>query len=645
MGFVGIRFSGILLLLFSIASAAGADFAPGQWYSPPVEIRGVSMDRRSIPKTEQGIRDLIRSYAGAGINVVYPEVICNGYSAHRSSYLTQQDLWGGLDMLGVVIDEAHRHGIEVHPWVWVFRAGGAGDKGGILKEHPDWVAIGKDDRELADNQDYWLCPSVPAARRLLLNAILELVEKYPVDGVQLDYIRFPSPDYCYNESCRSKFKAVHGIDPLEIEPFTRPMLDWHLWRENLINTFVADVSAAMKEVRPGVKVSAAVVPLPDQARLDFLQDWAHWAANKWVDFVAPMDYTCDAAYFRKVVSQARSAIADRALLAPGIGLYMQSGAETMLEQVHVARSESASGTALFSTAYLDADRLGALRAGPFKKKALLPFRSPIDGVKRLISSAGDRLRDTPSPDDMSEAGIELASAKSLLGYASYRLRDTGRPAPTPPPIFIPDKLIPTPQVTAPMTSSAPVVDGKLDDPVWRKAAGIALAYTNLGAAASQPTEVYLACDTGNLYVAFRCCEREPSKIKAEVTERDGPVFDEDSVEFFLDVRADSKDYYAFAINARGAGYDAHGKDAGFSPEWQAAVGRERDAWTAEVSVPFSAFGLSAPPSGGMWRANFCRNRAVERAGPGAERLCWSPTYGSFHTPIRFGKLVFAGEGK
>ena len=57
------------------------------------------MDRNSIPKTEKGIRGLIKDYAKAGINLVHPEVIFNGYSAYPSEYLTHKDLWNGIDML------------------------------------------------------------------------------------------------------------------------------------------------------------------------------------------------------------------------------------------------------------------------------------------------------------------------------------------------------------------------------------------------------------------------------------------------------------------------------------------------------------------------------------------------------------------
>ena len=642
----GIRFSllCIPLMLMLVARAGAADLLPKQWSSWPVEIRIVWMDRRSIPKTEQGIRDLIRRYAKAGINVVQPEAIYNGYSAYRSSCLKQQNLWGDVDMLGVVIDEAHKHGIEVHPWVWVFRAGNAEDKGGILGDHPEWVAVGKDGRTLEDDQGCWLCPSLPEVRRLLSTAIVELVKKYPVDGIQLDYIRFPSADYCYNESCRSKFRAKYVTDPLVIEPFTKPVLDWHLWRESLIDTFVADVSAAVKKVRPNAKISAAVGSLPDQARLCYLQNWEHWAANKWVDYLAPMDYTSDVAYFRKAVTQARSVLADRALLVPGIGLHGQSGTEAMLEQIRVARDESAGGVALFSSAYLDANRMNALGRGPFRRKALASFRSPVEGARRLICSARDGLKHGASPDDLSAADARLAMARTLLAYASYLARKTPYVPPSPPPIFIPGRLIPIPDVEVPLVASAPVIDGKLDDPVWREAGKVTLDYTSLGAGASQPTEVYLAYDGGNLYIAYRCRERDLDRIKADVIARDDPVFYEDSLEVFLDVQARSKDYYEFAANACGTMYDAHATDAAFNPDWQAASGREQDAWTAELALPFSALNVSSP-AGQTWHANFCRNRAVNRTGPDAEHLCWSPTYGSFHAPVRFGKLVFTEESK
>jgi len=629
----------ILLLLMAAASFARAETQ--EWLSPPVEIRAVWMDRQSIPKTEDAIRTLIRSYAKAGINLVHPEVLFYGRTAYPSSYLPQSDLWNGLDILRIIVDEAHRHAMEVHPWVCVFRTGYDKDMGGVLTEHPDWVALNKDGQPATDNKSYWLCPSNPGVRRTLLRAICEIAEKYPVDGVELDYIRFPNQSpipYCYNDTCRSKFKLECGVDPLEIQPFTKAVVDWQLWREGLINSFVADVSAELRKTRPGINVSAAVGSLPDGARMELLQNWENWAANKWVEFLAPMDYTTDAQSFGRMVKRASDALENRALLAPGIGLYTQKGPSPMLEQIQAARCQAVSGTTFFATAYLNPERLKALEDGPFHEKAELPLRSPARSAEMLSCSAAQRLK-RGCPSDLAQADIELQAARNLIAYETYRAQETGFVPPKPPPIFIPDKVTPIPEAPVPLTTTPPAIDGKLDDPVWRTASKLSLDYTALGEEASQPTEVYLAHDDGSLYIAYRCSERGMGDIKAAITERDGPVFLDDSAEVFLDVAGASKDYYHFAVNALGTKFDARGSDSKFNPDWQAAASRETDAWTVEMAIPFSAMKITAPSTGASWRANFCRNRSAN-----AENMCWSPTYGSFHTPIRFGKIVFERGG-
>lgn len=629
--------SSILLPMALMGHAAPSDEKAA---SPPVEIRAVWMDRGSIPKTEDGIRKLIRSYAKAGINLVHPEVLFYGRTAYPSSYLPQTDLWDGIDVLGIVTDEAHRHGMEAHPWVCIFRTGYSKDMGGILPQHPDWVALNKDGQAPTDNGSLWLCPSMSAVRRTLLRAICEIAEKYPVDGVELDYIRFPNQTpipYCYNESCRSKFKLEYGTDPLEIQPFTKAVVDWQLWREGLINSFVCEVSAELRRIRPGIKVSAAVGSVPNESRMELLQNWENWTANKWIDFLAPMDYTTDAGRFRNMVKSAEDALSNRALLAPGIGLFTQKGSEPMLEQIQVSRCLPVSGVTLFATAYLTPERLQALSDGPFATKAELPLKSPVESARLLASSAEKRLK-RGCPSDLAQADIELQGARNLVAYQTYSAQETGYVAPNPPPIFVPDRVVPIPEARVPSTPTAPVIDGRLDDPIWQKAAKITLDYTALGGEAAQPTEVYLAYDAQNLYVAYRSCERRMSEVKAQATERDGNVFGDDSAEIFLDVNGDGKDYYQFAMNLLGTKYDSRGRDAGFNPDWQGAASKDAAAWTIEMAIPFAVFKLESPAAGTVWRANFCRNRAVN-PGP-AESICWSPTYGSFHTPMRFGRIMF-----
>ncbi|MDI6829633.1 MAG: family 10 glycosylhydrolase, partial [Armatimonadota bacterium] len=382
------------------------------------------MDRGSIPKTEQEIRNLIRSYARAGINIVYPEVIFNGYSAYPSSYLVQKDLWNGIDMLGILIDESHKCGIEVHPWVWVFRVGNVNDKGGILTRHPDWVALNKDGQPLSERGGYWLCPSHPAARRLLMRAIEELVQKYNVDGVQLDYIRFDYQDpvpTCYCERCRRKFMEEHGIDPINIEDLTKLSIAWHMWRENLINTFVRDVNKELKSIKPEIKVSAAVFPDPKDARLNVLQNWQHWAANGWLDFLAPMSYTGGAKDFQRQICKAAESIGYLSFLAPGIGMfYLGKDPNQMIEQISISRTSPVAGVSLFASAYLDENHLKMLELGPFRKRATLPFRNSLEQAKRLLSGVKSKLVTSHATESLREASHDLWLAKHITDNVLFR---------------------------------------------------------------------------------------------------------------------------------------------------------------------------------------------------------------------------------
>lgn len=629
----------ILSSLFSVLGLAVCAAAQtGASVSRPVEIRAVWMDRNSIPKTEQGIRHLIRSYANAGINLVHPEVIFNGYSAYPSSFLKQKDLWPGVDMLRVLTDEAHRNGIEVHPWVWVFRAGYTADPGGILPQHPDWAMMDKKGGRQSENGSYWLSPCHEAVRTLLKRSYEELVQKYPVDGIELDYVRYPSPDWGYEPLCREKFQGKYGIDPLDIQPLTPPVLDWYAWRENLVSSFVQEVSTDLRKIRPKLKVSAAVASYPDSARRQYLQNWQNWAANKWVDFLAPMDYTGSSMDFAKRVIDSVTQIDNTALIASGIGLLEMKGTDQMLQQIEIARDQSAQGVTLFATAYLDANRLKALATGPFRTKAELPVRAPVHAAQKLSNMAARKLKTATTVDQLQEANSHLRDARDLIEYQKYRQEATGYVAPTPPPIQIPTHIVPLPETQVPVTATAPVIDGKLDDAAWQSAAKISLDYAASGGDAAQPTEVYLLHDAQNLYIAYRAHERRMNEIKAKVTERDGAVFYEDSAEFFLDPAGLGTDYYQFSMNTLGTKYEAHGYDPAFNADWQGAAAKESDAWTAEMAVPFSALKASTPS--GTWRANFCRNRAVITQGPNAENMCWAVPYGSFHTPERFGRLTF-----
>jgi hypothetical protein len=231
----------------------------------------------------------------------------------------------------------------------------------------------------------------------------------------------------------------------------------------------------------------------------------------------------------------------------------------------------------------------------------------------------------------------LIEASRLLGYVAYRASDTGYIKPTRPPIYIPTTVLPIPEVKIPKISAAPIIDGKLDDVMWSNAARINVAHAAMGDPSQVTTDVLLAYDSDNLYIGYIAHESLTDAIKKTVTKHDGPVFYDDSAEFFLDPWGKRHEYYQLAVNVLGTKFDSKINNAAINPDWKAVASQTSDGWMIEIAVPFTSLGIVPPKSGDIWYANFGRNRWVSGE---PEYLIWSVPYGSFHRPERFGVIQF-----
>lgn len=101
----------------------------------------------------------------------------------------------------------------------------------------------------------------------------------------------------------------------------------------------------------------------------------------------------------------------------------------------------------------------------------------------------------------------------------------------------------------------PKIDGKLNDPCWEQAAKLGKFKQRdpfEGDPATEKTTVYVCYDAENLYVAFRCEDREPEGIRATVLQRDQSVGADDFVFLLIDPYQRGRDGYYFRTNANGA---------------------------------------------------------------------------------------------
>ncbi|MDQ3321540.1 MAG: carbohydrate binding family 9 domain-containing protein [Acidobacteriota bacterium] len=161
-------------------------------------------------------------------------------------------------------------------------------------------------------------------------------------------------------------------------------------------------------------------------------------------------------------------------------------------------------------------------------------------------------------------------------------------------------------------STPPVIDGKLDDEVW-KTAQVLKDFIQTSPAdnvpASKPTEVMLGYDEKNLYIAFKCWD-EKDKIRATLAKRDD-VFGEDNVRVWLDTYNDRRRAYVLGFNPLGIQQDGiftEGQGADFSVDivMESKGVIEDWGWSVEVKIPFKSLRYSAG-KGKLWGFNAGRN--------------------------------------
>jgi hypothetical protein len=166
-------------------------------------------------------------------------------------------------------------------------------------------------------------------------------------------------------------------------------------------------------------------------------------------------------------------------------------------------------------------------------------------------------------------------------------------------------------IRMPRFDKAPVIDGKLDDEIWKHAVVLKDFYQvqpGDNIAPSRPTEVMLGYDSKFLYVAFHCYD-EPDKVRATIPKRDN-IFNDDYVGILFDTFNDSRKAYEFdfsplGIQADGIWTDGQGED--FNPDivMESKGTLTTDGWTVEVAIPFKSLRYVVGKDK-LWGAHFWR---------------------------------------
>jgi uncharacterized lipoprotein YddW (UPF0748 family) len=216
----------------------------------------------------------------------------------------------------------------------------------------------------------WATPALSLTRDHIAAVAADIAQRYDVDGLHLDLIRYPGSTYSFDPYTMQAYG-----DALQISP-TLTITDWRPnFQRAQIDAIVQQIYSATTAIKPDLLVSAAVWSNHNSGYNSFYQDSKGWLANSIIDANMPMLYSSDILNDLPAwTARAQGFIAD------AYGRYVFPGISTnytdvtqLTDRIEVARSLGAKGVALFSYGALNInDYWDELATGPFAIPATVP---------------------------------------------------------------------------------------------------------------------------------------------------------------------------------------------------------------------------------------------------------------------------------
>lgn len=290
---------------FVAGSLQPASFTSDPVPAPSHEMRGAWITNvdSEVMFDRTAMHNAIQDLAELNFNTLYPTVWNWGYTQYPSE-VTKQAMGISVDprvpglqnrdFLAEMVSEARRHGLSVMPW---FEFGFMTTAESELRRlHPDWITRRQDGSEVWMEGIYprvWLNPFKPEVQQFIQDLILELVNRYDIDGIQLDDhfglpFEFGYDSYTvalYQQENQGKAPPSDPKDPA-----------WIRWRAQKITDFTARLFKAVKARKPEVLLTLS----PNNYRFSLnhsLQDWLTWERQGYIEELVLQAYRDDRSSF------------------------------------------------------------------------------------------------------------------------------------------------------------------------------------------------------------------------------------------------------------------------------------------------------------------------------------------------------------
>ncbi|GGK98312.1 glycoside hydrolase family 10 protein [Deinococcus radiotolerans] len=350
------------------APTAPTTAAPAPEAQPGSALRGLWIDAFGPGlKTPAQVKQTVQDAARLGVNTLFVQAIrradCLCLKASVPA-ITDADLTPGFDPLDAITAQAHARGMKVIAWLSVTGVANTSVPNAspdhLMRAHgPDagrasWLAR-RPDGSWLEGKDAWLDAAIPDAAEYMTQAAVSLVRNYPVDGIQLDRIRYPDGGaWGYDPKVLARYRAESG------RPGTPAASDptWQAWKREQITNLVRRIALEVKAARPDAWISAATITYNDapadlggfrktRTYTDVMQDWPTWMQTGLLDLNVLMNYKRDAAppqgawfdrwnTFAQLV-QTRSD-GQRVALASGTAMYLNAPKVTAAQAARSVRA-------------------------------------------------------------------------------------------------------------------------------------------------------------------------------------------------------------------------------------------------------------------------------------------------------------------
>jgi len=280
------------------------------------------------------IRKILDDHEKANMNAVVWQVRQAGTAYYASSF----EPWGsyldsmdpGFDPLAYAIEQAHNRGLELHAWFNSFQCSSTAP-GSPSGDHPEWVCRNSSDQPM--NASRALSPGLAAVRAYTVAVAMDLVRRYDIDGLHLDYVRWNEESGAaalQKEPARPKLDGQISeaeLADLQANMASRYLYDvehpysagvpagfgsWEEWWRWSVTEFVHTLHDSVQAAKPWVRLSAAVLGNYNwggwQGYGTVYQDAALWFNRGYVDQLMPMHYhwTVGADFYKMLAGPSNS---------------------------------------------------------------------------------------------------------------------------------------------------------------------------------------------------------------------------------------------------------------------------------------------------------------------------------------------------